>query len=54
MKKITESQDRGNFESVLALFVIYTRVTTLHSCCMRMHSFPANQKRVIFSCTFML
>ena len=54
MKKITESQDRGNFESVRALFVIYTRVTTLHSCYTRMHSFSANQKRVIFSCTFML
>ena len=31
-----------------ALFVICTRVTTLDSCYMKMHSFLANQKRVIF------
>ena len=27
--------------------------TTLHSCYMRMHSFSANQKRVIFLCTLL-
>ena len=53
-KKKTESQDRRNFESVRALFVICTRVTTLQSC----HNFAralhenaivfSNQKRVIF------
>ena len=37
-KKITKSQDRRNFESVCALFVICTRVTTLHSCFMRLYS----------------
>ena len=35
---------RTKFESVRALFVLCTRVTTLHS-------FSANQKRVIISCT---
>ena len=40
-----------NSESVCALYVIYTRVITLHSCYMRMHSFSANQKPVIFLCT---
>ena len=34
---------------VRALFVIYSRVTTLHSCYMRLHSFSANKKRVLFS-----
>ena len=43
-----ESQGRRNFESERALFVICARVTTLHSCYIRMHSFSANQKRVIF------
>ena len=53
-KKKAESQDRRNFESVRALFVICTRVTTLQSC----HNFAralhenaivfSNQKRVIF------
>ena len=32
MEKNAESQDRRNFESVRALLVICTRVTTLHSC----------------------
>ena len=31
-KKNAESQDRRNFESVRALLVICTRVTTLQSC----------------------
>ena len=31
-KKNAESQDRRNFESVRALLVIFTRVTTLQSC----------------------
>ena len=37
-----------NFESVQVLFVICTCVTTLHSYYTRIHSFQANQKRVIF------
>ena len=49
MKKHHRSQDRRNFQSVVrSLFVICTRVTTLHSCYMRMHLSSANQKRVIF------
>ena len=36
-EKTSQSQDRQNFESVCVLFVICTRVTTLHSCYMRMH-----------------
>ena len=32
MKNITETRDKRNFERVRALFVTYTRVTTLHSC----------------------
>ena len=36
---------------VRALFVIYSRVTTLHSCYMRLHSFSANKKLVLFSRT---
>ena len=39
---------RQNFERVCALFEIDIRVTTLHLCNMRMHSFSANQKHVIF------
>ena len=38
---------------VRALFVIYSRVTTLHSCYMRLHSFSANNKRVLFSRTLL-
>ena len=49
MKKHHRSQDRRNFQSVVrSLFVICTRVTTLHSCYMRMHLSSSNQKRVIF------
>ena len=33
-----------------APFVIFTRVTTLYSCYMRIYSFSANQKRIIFPC----
>ena len=47
MKKHASSQDRQNFKSVRALFVIYTSVTTLHSCYMRMLLFSANQEHVI-------
>ena len=47
-KSITENQDGRNFECLHALFVICTRVTTLHSCYMRMHLFLANQKHVMF------
>ena len=49
MKNIAESQD-SRILKARTLFVICTRVTTFHSCYMRMHSFTANQKRVIFSC----
>ena len=31
-KKITESQDRRNFDGARPLFIICTRVTTFHSC----------------------
>ena len=31
-----------------------TCVMTLHSCYMRMHSFSANQKRIMFSCTLLI
>ena len=49
MKKHHRSQDRRNFQSLVrSLFVICTRVTTLHSCYMRMHLSSANQKRVTF------
>ena len=48
---ITESQerDRRNSESVRALFVICTCVTTLHSCSVRMRWLSADQKR---ACNF--
>ena len=42
-KKNAESQERRNFESVRALLVICTRVTTSQSCYTRMQSFSANQ-----------
>lgn len=42
-----------NFGSAHALFVICTRVSTLHSCCMTMHSFSADKKHVFFSCTLL-
>ena len=49
MKKHHRSQDRRSFQSIVrSLFVICTRVTTLHSCYTRMHLSSANQKRVIF------
>ena len=56
---IAAGEDRRNFESVRAVFVICPRVTTLdlrylHSCYMRMHSFSANQKRIIFLCTLLI
>ena len=31
-KKNTESQDRRNFDGARPLYIICTRVTTLHSC----------------------
>ena len=58
-KNITESQNRRNFESVRVICNLNSchnfaqLCTTLHSCYMRMHSFSANQKRVIFSCTLL-
>ena len=49
MKKHHRSQDRRSLQSIVrSLFVICTRVTTLHSCYTRMHLSSANQKRVIF------
>ena len=49
-KKTSERQDRRNFESVRALFVICARLCTrLHFALVRMYSFSADQKRVIFS-----
>ena len=36
-KNITESQNRRNFESVRALFVIWTRVTTLYNFALVLH-----------------
>ena len=47
-KHRTESKDWRNFKSVRTLFVTWTHVTTLHPYYMRMHSFSANQKRVMF------
>ena len=47
-KKTKESQDRRNFESVRALFVICTRFTTLNPCYTRMYSFSANQKGIMY------
>ena len=44
MKTHRQKSRLTKFESVRALFVLCTRVTTLHS-------FSANQKRVIISCT---
>ena len=68
-KNITESQNRRNFESVRVICNLNSchnfaqlcttlhnfalLCTTLHSCYMRIHSFSANQKRVIFSCTLL-
>ena len=51
---MTGSQERQNFESMHALFVICTCVTTLQSGCVGMAPFSANQKRVIFSCTILV
>ena len=33
---------------------LWTCVMTLHSCYVKMHSFSANQKRIIFSCTLLI
>ena len=53
-KTTSQSKDRRNFESLHVLFVICARVTTLQLCYMRMHSFSANQKRVISSGTLLI
>ena len=45
---------RVKIESVCKLFVIYTHVTILHLCYMRMYSFSTYQIHVIFSCTLLL
>ena len=47
IKTVAERQDRRNFKA-RALFV-FGLALKLHSCYMRMHSFSANQKRVISS-----
>ena len=47
IKTVAERQDRRNFKA-RALFV-FGLTLKLHSCYMRMHSFSANQKRVISS-----
>ena len=44
---------RQNFESVFALFIIFSHVTTLNLCYMRSNLFSANQKHVILSCTLL-
>ena len=46
-KKNAESQDRRNFESVRALLLIFTRVTTLQSC----YNFAGvlHEKAIVFS-----
>ena len=48
MKKTSQKVKTDEILKACGLFVICTRVTTLHSCYMRMHQFSANQKRVIF------
>ena len=53
MKKHHRKSRWWNFESMCALFVLCTCITTLHLCYMRMHSFSANQKGIIFSCTLL-
>ena len=53
MKKTSQKVKTDEILKACGLFVICTRVTTLHSCYMRMHQFSANQKRVIFSCTLL-
>ena len=46
-ENIAESQDQRNFESVRALLVIFTRVTTLQSC----YNFAGvlHEKAIVFS-----
>ena len=53
MKKHHRKSRWWNFESMCALFVLCICITTLHLCYMRMHSFSANQKGIIFSCTLL-
>ena len=47
-----EKSRQTTFESMRALFEICTRATTLYSCYMKINSFSADQKRVIFACSF--
>ena len=50
VNNVHEKHQRVKTDDILkacTLFVICTRVKTLHSCYIRMHSFSANQKRVI-------
>ena len=57
MKKTSGGKDRRNFESVRALFVFCPGVTTLdlrYDFAIVLHSFSANQKRIIFSCTLLI
>ena len=59
VNNIHEKTSRKVKKRMRALYVIGTRVATLHlcktllSCYMRMHSFSANKKCVIFSCTIL-
>ena len=51
-KKASQKVKTDEILAAFALFVICTRITTLHLCCMeKMHTFSTNQTRVIFSCT---
>ena len=43
MKNTVESQDRQNFESVHALFAIYTHASTLHLCYIRINALVFSQ-----------
>ena len=53
-KHVTEIQDGQNFGSACTLFVIFTCVTTLHSCYMKNALFSANQTHIIFSCIIII
>ena len=58
-KKNAESQERRNFESVRALLVIFTRVTTLQSCynfagVLHENAIVSANQCVIFSCALLI
>ena len=52
-KRSLKVQTNGILKVYMVLFVICTCVTTLHPCYMRIHLFSANQKLVIFTCTYL-